>query len=112
VLILTVHLNLVKHFALGFEPVAWSDVLERVENLLSAGVLLVAKLVCGKTQDHQLVRVLLAELVNLREVPDRCASEGGGVLDEDHLPLVLRHRDHVSIELPGPNAVEIGHPCC
>ena len=37
---------------------------------------------------------LLAELVHLRKVPDGRASEGGGVLDEDHLARAQRrHRD-------------------
>jgi len=71
---LTVNLNLVEHDGLGLEAVPRPDKLERVEDFLAVGVFLVAKLVGWEGQDNQLVSVLLAELVHLREVTDSRAS--------------------------------------
>jgi len=64
----------IKHNTFGFEPITRPDIFEGVHDLLAAGVLLVAELVGGEGQDDQLVSVLLAELVHLREVTDGRAS--------------------------------------
>ena len=53
---------------------------------------------------------LLAQFVHLREVPDGGASQGGRVLHQDHLALVLVHGDHLAAEGLGLDAVE-GHVC-
>ena len=49
---------LVEKFPFKLKPIAGSDVLQGVEDLLAVGVLLVAELVGGKGQDGQFVRVL------------------------------------------------------
>ena len=51
---------------------------------------------------------LLAQFIHLREVPDSCASQGGRVLHQNHLPLVLVHADHLPVQGPRPDVVE-GH---
>ena len=51
---------------------------------------------------------LLAQFIHLREVPDSCASQGGRVLHQHHLPLVLVHADHLPVQGLGPDVVE-GH---
>ena len=49
---------LVEKVPFKLKPIAGSDVLQGVEDLLAVGVLLVAELVGGKGQDGQFVRVL------------------------------------------------------
>jgi len=66
--VIPIHLNLVKHFSLWHKTVSGPDMLESVENLLAARVLLVSKLVAGEAEDGQFVRELLTELVHLCKV--------------------------------------------
>ena len=58
---------------------------EGIEDFLAIRVLLVTKLVCGKGQDHEVVSVLLAEVVHLREVTGCRASQRGRVFNKDDL---------------------------
>ena len=51
---------------------------------------------------------LLAQFIHLREVPDSCASQGGCVLHQHHLPLVLLHAHHLPVQGLCPDVVE-GH---
>ena len=51
---------------------------------------------------------LLAQFIHLREVPDSCASQGGCVLNQHHLPLVLLHAHHLPVQGLCPDVVE-GH---
>jgi len=74
VLIVSIHLNLVIKIPLKFKAITRPDMLENIAYLLTTGVFLVTKLVCWECQHSQLSRVLLAELVHLREVPGCCAS--------------------------------------
>ena len=61
VLVLAVDLDLVEHLALELEAVAGPDVLEEVEDLLAATVLLVAELVAGEGEHGELLRELRGE---------------------------------------------------
>jgi len=70
----TVGSNLIEHDGLGLEPVARPDVSQGIDNLLAIRILLMPKLVCGEGQNDQLIAVLLAEIIHLREVTDSCAS--------------------------------------
>ena len=56
------------------ESIAWPNVFESVDDLLARSIFLMTKLVAWKSQDDQLVSVLLAEFVHLREVTDGRAS--------------------------------------
>ena len=51
---------------------------------------------------------LLAQFIHLREVPDSCASQGGCVLHQHHLPLVLLHAHHLPVQGLCPDVVK-GH---
>ena len=56
---------------------------------------------------------LCAQFIHLREVPGGRASQGGGVLHQDHLPLELLHGDHLVILQPGClKLVKAGHLFC
>merc|ERR1719234_2362311 len=107
-LVLSVYLNLVKHVSLELEAIAWSHMFQQVGYLLTTTVLLVAKLVGGEGEDSKVARELLAQFIHLREVPDSCASQGGRVLHQHHLPLVLVHADHLPVQGLGPDVME-GH---
>lgn len=49
-----------------------------------------AELITGHRQDHEpRVGVAHVQLLHLRVVPDRCASERGDVLDQNHFALQL-----------------------
>ena len=52
---------------------------------------------------------LLAKFIHLREVSDGCSSQGRGVLHQHHLPLVVRHADHLAIQLLSLDVVETRH---
>jgi len=71
---LTVGSNLIKHDALWLEPVARPDVFQGIHNFLAIRILLMPKLVCGEGENDQLIAVLLAEIIHLREVTDGRAS--------------------------------------
>ena len=58
---------------------------EGIEDFLAVGVLLVTKLVGWEGQDHEVVSVLLAEVVHLREVTGCRASQRGRVFNKDDL---------------------------
>jgi len=66
--------NLIKHDSFWYEAVAWSDVFQCVHYFFAIGIFLMTKLVRWKRQHGQLVSVLLAEIVHLREVTLGCAS--------------------------------------
>jgi len=65
---LPIHQDLVEHDAFWLKSISRPDILEGIENLNAVRVFLVAKLVGWEWQNHQLVSVLLAEFVHLREV--------------------------------------------
>jgi len=94
-LIFPVSLNLVKHFSLELKPVAWPDMLQSIQDLLALSILLVPELVGWECQNSKFIRELLAEFIHLREVSDSCSSQGGGVLHQDDLPLVVGQADHL-----------------
>lgn len=52
---------------------------------------------------------LFAKFIHLRKVSDGCASQGGGVLHQHHLALVLVHLDHLARQGAGRQRVESGH---
>jgi len=108
-LIFSVGFHLVEHFSFKFESIPRPDMLQGIDNLLAVRVLLVAELVCWEGQHSKLIRVLLAKFIHLREVSDSCSSQGGGVLHQDHLPLVLLHADHLPCQLLGLQIVEARH---
>jgi len=91
--VFSIHLHLIEHYSFGFKSIAWPDVFQSIEDLLAIRVLLVTELIGREGQDDK-IRELFTQLVHLREVPDGRASERRSVLDEDRLPLVLRHGHH------------------
>merc|ERR1712060_776225 len=105
-IVLSIYLNLVKHVSLELETVARPHMLQQVDDLLPTTVLLVAKLVGGEGEDSKVARELLAQFIHLREVPDSCASQGGRVLHQHHLPLVLLHAHHLPVQGLCPDVVE------
>jgi len=74
--------------------VAWSDVLQVLKNLISVAVLLMTKLITGKSQDNKLLAKLVGKRVHLGVIPGGRASQRGDVLDEDDFPL-----KHVHLQL-------------
>ena len=88
-----VHLDLVEHVEVGLVVVSRPHVLQRVEDLLAVGVLLMAELVAGEGQDLESVAELLLELVKLGEVPRGRASQRRRVLDQHHFALQMRERE-------------------
>jgi len=60
--------NLVEHDALWLKSIARPDMLQGVHDFVAIGVFLMTKLVRWERKDGQLVTVLLAEFVHLREV--------------------------------------------
>ena len=58
---------------------------------------LMTEQVAGEGQHSQLLGTKpVDEQVHLGKVPSGCASEGGGVLNQHHLPLVLAEVDRLS----------------
>jgi len=70
----------------------------------------VPELVGRESEHRQLARELLAQFIHLREVPGGRASQGGGVLHQHHLPLVVGHAHHPPVQQLGPHLVEGRHP--
>merc|ERR1712004_652157 len=104
--ILANQVDLVEHVPLELEAVAGSHVLQKVDDLLPAAVLLVPKLIRREGEDGQVVRELLAQFIHLREVTDGCASQGGRVLHKNHLAFVFLHTDNLAVQGPGPDVME------
>jgi len=79
---------------LGLVTVARSNVLQVLQNLITIAVLLMTKLITGKSQDNELLAKLVGECVHLGVIPGGRASQGGDVLDEDGFAL-----EHVHLQL-------------
>jgi len=79
---------------LGLIAVAWTHVLQVLQDLITVAVFLVTKLITGKSQDNELLAKLVGECVHLGVIPGGRASQGGDVLDEDGFAF-----EHVHLQL-------------
>jgi len=69
-------------------------VLQVLQYFIAVAVLLVAKLIAGKSQDNKLLTEFIGERVHLEIIPASRASQRGDVLDEDGFSL-----EHVHLQL-------------
>ena len=57
----------------------------------------------------RLLTDLLAKFIHLREVSDRCSSQGGRVLHQDDLPPVVGEAHHLARQLLSLDIIETSH---
>ena len=94
---LPVHLALLEHGEVGFEAVAGPHVLQRAQDLLVGGVLLVPELVAGEAEHAQPAGpVALLQLVELQEVARGGASERRHVDHQQHFAPQRAQRQRLS----------------
>lgn len=78
----------------GFISTAGANMAKVLKDLVAVAVLLVTKLIAGKSQDNELLAELIGKCVHLGVIPGSCASQRGDVLDEDSFAL-----EHVHLQL-------------
>lgn len=101
-----VDVALLKDGKAGLKATAWTHMLQGIQDLTIAAVLLISKLVTGKPQHHEAMGVLALKLVELAEVPGGGASERGHILDQDYPSPKHVEIHRVSLQRGGSQVVE------